>query len=411
MKRLLAGFLFATLATATDPVALFSQIGVMEKGLAEITGLRFTRPVPYALINKDQLRRYIEDKVKETVKPADLRGEELTLKLLGLVPQDFDLRKNTLDLLTEQAAAFYDYNKKKLFVLDDNGGPGADQELALVHELAHALADQHFPLAKYVSSNLRSDDAATARQAVMEGQASWLMTAYIARKSGAPAEVPDAILDLMAHAVENTPEQFPVLFQSPPYIRESLVFPYSDGLLFQNALFKKLGRQAFSEVFLHPPVSTQQIIHPDAYLARSAPRTPRPPPVPAAREFRTLMEGTLGELDYRILLAQYAGKETEALASHLVGSSYQVFEHKRGGHPVLSFASTWDTPESAAKYFDQYLRVLRGKWKKFEIESQTSTRLEGRGDTGSFQVWIEGATVNHLEGLAGDSGNPSRSGL
>ncbi len=400
MKRLLAGFLFATLATATDPVALFSQIGVMEKGLTEITGLRFTRPVPYALIGKDQLRRYIEAKVKETVKPADLRGEELTLKLLGLVPQEFDLRKNTLDLLTEQAAAFYDYNKKKLFVLDDAGGPGADQELALVHELAHALADQHFPLAKYISSSLRSDDAATARQAVMEGQASWLMTAYISRKSGAAPEVPDAVLDLMAHAVENTPEQYPVLFQSPPYIRESLVFPYSDGLLFQNAVYKKLGRQAFSEVFLHPPVSTAQIIHPDAYLARTAPRTPRPPPVPAPREFRTLMEGTMGELDYRILLSQYAGKESaDSLAPHLAGSSYALFEHKRDGHPVLAYASSWDTPESAGKFFEQYLRVLRGKWKNLEIQAQTPTRLEGHGDTGDFRAWIEGATVNHLEGL------------
>ena len=52
------------------------------------------------------------------MKPEDVRAEELTLKMLGLVPADFDLRKNTLDLLTEQAAAFYDYNQKKLFVLE-----------------------------------------------------------------------------------------------------------------------------------------------------------------------------------------------------------------------------------------------------------------------------------------------------
>src|SRR5262249_3536098 len=140
--------------------ALFSEIGAMQQGLTEITGLRFRHPVPYAVINKDQLRRYLEQKVKDTIKPEDLRAEELTLKLLGLVPQDFDLKKNTVDLLTEQAAAFYDYNKKKLFILEDGSGAGADEELALVHELAHALADQHFPLAKYITEGLRSDDAA-----------------------------------------------------------------------------------------------------------------------------------------------------------------------------------------------------------------------------------------------------------
>jgi hypothetical protein len=397
MKRFLACLIVSALAPASAQQSLFSQIGDMQAGLSEITGLRFKHPVPYAVIDKDQLRRYLEERVKETIQPAEIRAEELTLRLLGLVPADFDLRKNTLDLLTEQAAAFYDYNKKKLFILE--GGAGADQELALVHELAHALADQHFRLARYIHEGLRSDDAATARQAVMEGQASWLMAAYLAKKAGGPAEVSDSVLDLMAHSAENTPEQYPVLASAPLYIRESLVFPYQDGILFQDAVRRKLGREAFSELFLHPPVSTQQIVHPDRYLTHVAPRIPDPPPVPGARDFRRLADGTLGELDYRILLSQYIGKRAGVeLAAHLAGSSYQLLEHKRDRFPVLAFASTWDTPQSAANYFEHYLQVLRGKWKTLEIQSQTASRVEGRGDTGFFRVWIDADTVRHLEG-------------
>ena len=156
---------------------------------------------------------------------------------------------------------------------------------------------------------MRSDDAATARQAVMEGQASWLMTAYLSKKSGGPGEVSDAVLDLMTHSMEVSPEEYPVFSKAPPYIQEMLVFPYADGMVFQNAVFQKLGRAAFAEVFQHPPASTQQIIHPDRYLAHVQPQIPDPPQVPGAREFRRLAEGTLGELDYRILLTQYAGKE------------------------------------------------------------------------------------------------------
>jgi hypothetical protein len=403
MKRFLACLLVCTLlaAAAQSPAAgqrtLFSEIDAMEKGLSEITGLQFKRAVPYAVITKDQLRRYLEQRVAETMKPDELRSEELTLKLLGLVPGDFDLRKNTIDLLTEQAAAFYDYNKKKLFILED--GSGADQEIALVHELAHALADQHFRLATYIREGLRSDDATTARQAVMEGQASWLMTAYLSKKSGGPGDVSDSVLDLMTHAAENTPEQYPVLLSAPPYIRESLVFPYSDGMLFQHALFRKLGRESFSDIFLHPPASTQQIIHPDRYLAHAEPRIPPPPPVPGRREFRKLAEGTLGELDYRILLTQYLGQRSaESTAEHLAGSSYQLWEHKHDRSAVLVYASTWDTADSAQRYFAQYPAVLRGKWKTVEIQSQTAWAVEGRGDSGYFRVWIEGATVNHLEG-------------
>jgi hypothetical protein len=87
------------------------------------------------------------------------------------------------------------------------------------------------------------------------------------------------------------------------------------------------------------------------------------------------------------------------LAAHLAGSSYELLEHKHAGFDVLAYASTWDSAESAAKFLEQYVRVLRGKWKQLDIESQTATRIEGRGDDTYFRVWIEGATVRHLEGL------------
>ena len=110
---------------------LFANIGHIKEGLSAITGLAFKRDVPYALITKDELHRYLEQRLRETMKPDDARAEELTLKMLGLVPANFDLRKNTLDLLTEQAAAFYDYNQKRLFVLEGAGG-GDEERIALV---------------------------------------------------------------------------------------------------------------------------------------------------------------------------------------------------------------------------------------------------------------------------------------
>jgi len=397
MRRLLVVLLASALLSAGPAPPLFSEIGAMEQGLSDITGLQFRRTIPYAVMNKDQLRRYLEQRVKDSIKPTEIRAEELTLKLLGLVPADFDLRQNTVDLLTEQAAAFYDYNKKKLFMLEDSGG--TDEEIALVHELAHGLADQHFPLGKYISEGMRSDDAATARQAVMEGQASWLMTAYLSKKSGGRGEVSDAVLDLMTHTMEVSPEEYPVFSKAPPYIREMLVFPYADGMLFQNAVFHKLGQESFAEVFRHPPTSTQQIIHPERYLEHFQPQIPAPPEAPAARQLRKLAEGTLGELDYRILLTQYAGKEPgESMAAHLVGSSYALLEHKHGGWPALAYASLWDSPESAKKFLELYVQVLRGKWKTIEIDSQTDSLVAGRGDGTYFRVWTQGAAVNHLEG-------------
>ena len=101
----------------------------------------------------------------------------------------------------------------------------------------------------------------------MEGQATWLMAAYISLEGGGKPEVPEGGSgQLMKKSIEGSAaQQYPVFSQAPLYIRESLVFPYAEGLAFQDAVFRKLGKEAFSEVFLRPPLSSGQILHPERY--------------------------------------------------------------------------------------------------------------------------------------------------
>jgi hypothetical protein len=397
MKRLPV-FTLALVLVASAAAQDFTSIDQMSADLEEITGLKFSKKVPAAKITKEQLRKFLDERIDQAMKPADLRAEELTLKMLGLLPKEFDLRSETVDLLTEQAAAFYDYHKKKLFILEGDSGAGG--RIALVHELAHALADQHFHLEKYIKENGLSDDGATARMAVMEGQATWLMTAYMQKSMGGKPEVPEAALGMMTQMVEGGATQYEVFSKAPLYIRESLIFPYTGGMTFQDALFRKLGREAFSEVFEHPPVSTQQVIHPEKYLAHQEPRLPTVPRVPDEKQFRKLAEGTLGEFDYRALLEPAAGKEeARTLAAHLGGSRYVLLEHKRERYPVLSVASTWDSPEQAKKFFELYRQVIQKKSKVFEADHDDQMVLTGRADAGFFRVTLVEDRVESLEGL------------
>src|SRR6202042_455383 len=139
-------------------------------------------PVPCAFITKADVNKFLNERIKDVASPAEIRAEELTLKKFGFVPADFDLAKNTVDLLTEQAAAFYDYNKKKLFLTESTSTES--QEPVLAHELGHALADQNYNLAKFIRQGRKNDDGSTARLAVMEGQATWMMSEYLARQAG-----------------------------------------------------------------------------------------------------------------------------------------------------------------------------------------------------------------------------------
>ena len=193
-----------------------------------------------------------------------MRAEEITLKKLGFAPADFNLEKSTVDLMTEQAAAFYDYHRKKLFLTD--WAPSAMEQPALVHELAHALADQNFHLERFISQAGKSDDSGLARMAVMEGQATWLMTEVEARSAGQSLLSSPGLLEAASGLAESGASQFPVFNSVPLYLRETLVFPYTEGARFQDAVIHKMGTAAFAEVFRRPPDSSQQILHPEKVL-------------------------------------------------------------------------------------------------------------------------------------------------
>ena len=403
VPRLVVLALVAAAAFGQSKNSLFEQVSPILSGLSEITGWKIERKVPAEILHKETFRHFMEARMKDS-NSREVHAEELTLKMFGLVPRDFNLAGETVDLMSEQAAAFYDYQKKRLFVLDSTPD-GDEQRLALVHELAHAIADQHHSLGKYMHEGSPDDDAATARQAVMEGQASWLTWAYLSYRNGGKGEVPARVLDQVASSAGANGPDFPVYTSAPLYIRESLVFPYNQGTRFQDAVFQKLGMRGFDEVFLRPPQSTQQIIHPDAYFDRVAPAMTEPPALESilgkqAKQFRVLTDGALGEFDFSALLRQFVGeREGGDAATHIRGGSFRLYEHKREKYAVLAYVTEWDSPEGARTYFDLYKRVLKAKWEKLEITADSGSLLAGSGDTGKFQVRLDGASVQSVEGM------------
>jgi hypothetical protein len=398
MKKLLALFLLLVSVASASDQQLFVQIEEIVADLGKITGLKPLKPVPHALIGKEEVKKFLAQRMKEELQPEELRVEELALKKFGFVPQDFDLRQVTVDLLTEQAAAFYDFRAKKLYVLDSSSSEM--QQAALVHELAHALADQHFHLEKYIARANENDDGAMARLAVMEGQATWLMSEYLARRMGVSLKTSPSIVQLMSSQAGDAAGQFPVFDKAPFYIRQSLLFPYTKGMLFQHALYEKDDQAAFSEVFRRPPVSTQQILHPEKYFSGEKPSEPALAQVSSRGEFRLLTEGSIGEFDHSVLLEQYTGREeAEAVAPLWRGGRFELLEHKKDGHTVLAYSSEWTDAAAAKKFFDLYRRVLKGKWTNMEVTTAQPGVVSGRGDDGYFVLRLDGATVSSLEGL------------
>lgn len=385
---------------AHDPA--FAQIDSIVKSLSEITGLTEKHPVPYGRMNKRQLRQFLTKRIKKTLRPDEIKADEISLKMFGLVPNDFDLKKSTVNLLTEQAAAFYDYDQKKLFLLEDSSF--AAERTTLAHELSHALADQYFNLENFMEDTPSNDDENLAHSAVTEGQASWLMIAYELKESGQKPDPTPDMLKSVADSSESSMADYPVLKNSPLYIQQSLLFPYSEGILFFDAVYRKMGKAAFGEVFTNPPVDSAQIMHPELYFQHEKPAHPDLPKVTLSGEDNELSEGSMGEFDHSMLLKQYLGAEkSKQLAPHLRGGQFKIVGVGKGHVPMLEYASQWDSPNVAAEFFAAYQKILETKWSRCHASTKNANLFAGIGDSGYFVTRVIGNVVSSIEGINDES--------
>lgn len=376
---------------------VFQRIDSMIEDLTEVMGFGPRRPVKFTTMSKAQFRALYQKRMKEEHKPREIRAEVLFLKLFGLVPGDFDYESTVLELLSEQAWALYDYKRRSLFLAD--WAPPDAQEYALVHELVHAIDDQHFNLMKYMQAKAESEQQ-MARLAAVEGQASWVMTEWAMRQSDRTLLGNRLLAITAASATRFEASQFPVYDQTPLYFRESLIFPYTDGLLFQDEMIEHFGLDGLKRVFEQPPATTQQILQPELYLNGLTPPPPDLPSTKLPKGFKSIYSGTFGQLDHRILLEQHLGEaDRGGLLNKWRGSRFEVLERRRTGESALRYAVRWADAEAAREYYHLYRAVCERKWKGLELVDRGPARCEGTAGLGRVELELDGEVVRSTEGL------------
>lgn len=340
------------------------EIRTVLNELTAISGLEARHEVRVQRETRDALRRTIEKRITGAIRPRQMEADELTLKWLGLAPPDFDLRKMTVDLLTEQSAAYYDYKHRRLVMLENPVGEYDPNVLA--HELAHALADQHFKLRRFFGDSAISDDAEMARGAVVEGQATWLAAEWQARRDQPGEANNQPFLPKLSAISASITGSFPVLEKAPLYFRVTLLFPYWEGARFQQAVTERLGTRAFAAVFERPPVSTREILHPEVYLQTPPAAKPAPPPLPPIGEsgWRAFSRGTLGELDHLVIFTQLGVNGASLIASEWRSGVYELLERGKGASRVccaVRYASSWSDEAAAERAERAWKRHLNEK--------------------------------------------------
>jgi hypothetical protein len=159
----------------------------------------------------------------------------------------------------------------------------------------------------------------------------------------------------------------PVLARAPLVLQQALLFPYTAGLGFEQAVLIKKGTQAaFADVLNAPPNSSYEIMTPDSYMTHASVPVLRLPDIhPMLKDlgYEPYDVGVMGELDVRMTAELFGGRPlAEALAPNWAGGIYYAAQRKaateaekqKTGSLVLLYSSQWKNEGSARSFFEVF---------------------------------------------------------
>ena len=340
-RRTLAATLLSLLALSARGATIEEEMRAVER----IRGLSFLAPVRTVELERRDLPERLREQIQKTL-PYSTEEWVDVLRALHLVDEGTTAElvvSSLIKLYESQVLAYYDPPSKTFYTLRQL--PDAVRDLPqlnegiAIHELTHALQDQHFAIgAKDLA--LRDDaDANLAYHALIEGEATLVMLAYMVEQSGASLDdmIGSNMFDLSAAASQVLP------IGGPPYFNEMLKFPYIDGLHFVIEAYRRGGWKELDRVYANPPRSTREILHPEDYFEHRF--TPEPfHRKPAIAVPHLLSVEHLGEFHWRFLTGNAEG---------WMGDRVTIAQNAFCETTVL-IETKWDSDEHARRFYDAY---------------------------------------------------------
>lgn len=414
-------------AAAPSGEALLKAADEIAAKVAEIRGLELKAPVKKGIKQRHELRAVLMQKLSEEVSDSQIDAEAAVFKRLGVIPQDLDYKKVLLDVLTEQIAGFYDQKSKELYVME--GIPLAMARPAMAHELFHALQDQHFDILNLQEpfDTTENSDFALARSALLEGDATILMFDFEMYESGQlPAGNQTSLIDIPIasnmlrrldfNSLMNNPmlgglggAGFDVgesaLAKAPAVFRESLVFPYFAGMRFIVIARTQRTWKDVDRIYENPPVSTEQILHPQRYFDGDHPEWLDF--TAGVEGYEKIYDSVIGEFQLLQFLKAHPtdGVDPAAAAMGWDGDRVFAYQPEGGDKTALVLVSSWDSIAEAQEFFESAKKISKQRYpnaleeSKAEGHGQSVCLVIGEGDARE-RLYIEqwGDLVLYVEG-------------
>ena len=290
-----------TTATSTTTTTRPAPVGDLADELAalvdiaeDVRGLEFLADPVITILSDEELAQRVREDLEEELDLDELIIDQAFFELMGLLDPGTDLAQVLTDLHAEQAAGFYDSDTMEIVIA---GGQDLTplRKTIVIHELIHALADQHFDLGSRMDALTDEEryHEASALLALAEGEATYFQIVYFQSLPG---------VDQLAAATESLEFDSTVLDSLPDWFGDDLAFPYDQGFLFVETLVSLNGIAAVDQAYGRLPTTVEQIIHPEAYRTFEPSRQVELPGNAIIPGYEIYEEGELGEWNLRLFL-------------------------------------------------------------------------------------------------------------
>jgi len=361
LLRLGAAMALLALAGCTNAVVSGGRVNIQSAeaiytDVQELRQLHFKADVPLVLMDRERAGFVMQREFESHHGPDELQRAAAVGELTGLYASPANLEQRTMREPDSRMVAFYDPQDREMILVKGKSETGlwpkiagvfrrrdSTSEMVIAHELTHALQDQYFGAHTAIDRITDDDDRRLALKSVVEGDATLVGYGYTTGIIDA-----ETINDLLAH-IGDMPRVFNLQSADAPVaLRDSLIFQYTDGTRFVAKIFLHGGWNAVNALYIHPPLSTREIINPALYLDRVARlRITVGGWARVLKGWRKVGQNTYGELLLRVILER-GSSGAAGLANGWRGDRMAVLRDESGATTVVWIVAFADDTSAAA---------------------------------------------------------------
>lgn len=350
----------------------------MAAEVERIRGLKFKQPFMRRLISREKVGEWMRRDIKKDLPEEEAKKMVTVGAAMGLFAPGTDIYEVFSQFIESGAAAFYKPETGTFYHIEGNDGRGARP--VVFHELVHAVEDQYFSLDAFYRAVEKDADMALARRGLVEGSACHFASKYEAAN---PEDVKAMMQSQMTP--ELVKKQIQMVASVPPVLIATIgLYPYKNA----PEWLAKIGADdaaAIEGLYKDPPVSTEQVMHPEKFPltgARDYPHLVAAPDVKAilGEGWEHVEDNDVGELTIGILLTQLAqnGKyaptfmgvidmntqgigirgAAKTASEGWDGDRYTAWIEKATSRVTLVWTSVWDSEKDATEFLETYGSLL-----------------------------------------------------